>query len=96
MLYEVITEKVEPDRDKRELLVPLKPDIPAYLAQSAIRMARELKPDAIVTSTTTGKTGRYLAAHRSFFPVFVKCHSQRVVRELSLSFGIHPSRNNFV
>ncbi|MCK3685197.1 pyruvate kinase [Maribellus sp. YY47] len=86
-----IAEKVEPDRDKRELLIPLKPDIPAYLAQSAIRAARELKPDAIVTTTTTGKTGRYLAAHRSFFPVFVKCHSQRVVRELALSFGIHPS-----
>jgi len=86
-----IAREVEPDRDKRELLTPLKSDIPAYLAQSAIRAARELKPDAIVTSTTTGKTGRYLAAHRSIFPVYVKCHSDRVVRELALSFGIHPS-----
>lgn len=86
-----IAEKVEPDRDRRELMVPLKADIPAYLAQSAIRAARELKPDAIVTSTTTGKTGRYLAAHRSFFPVYVMCHSRRVMREMALSFGIHPS-----
>ena len=86
-----IAEKVEPDRDRRELMVPLKTDIPAYLAQSAIRAARELKPDAIVTSTTTGKTGRYLAAHRSFYPVFVMCHSKRVMREMALSFGIHPT-----
>lgn len=86
-----IAENVEPDRDRRELMIPLKSDIPAYLAQSAIRAARELKPDAIVTTTTTGKTGRYLAAHRSFFPVYIKCHSYRVVRELALSFGVHPS-----
>jgi len=86
-----IAENVEPERDRRELMVPLKTDIPAYLAQSTIRAARELKPDAIVTTTTTGKTGRYLAAHRSFFPVYIKCHSQRVVREMALSFGVHPS-----
>lgn len=86
-----IAREVEPDRDRRELMSPLKSDIPAYLAQSAIRAARELKPDAIVTSTTTGKTGRYLAAYRSIFPVYVKCHDQRVVREMALSFGIHAS-----
>jgi len=86
-----IAREVEPNRDKRELTIPRKTDIPAYLAQSAIRAARELKPDAIVTTTTTGKTGRYLSAHRSFFPVFIKCHSRRVVREMALSFGIHPS-----
>lgn len=86
-----IAKEVEPDRDRREILIPLKKDIPSYLAQSAIRAARELKPDAIVTSTTTGKTGRYLAAHRSNTPVYIKCHSQRVVREMALSFGIHAS-----
>lgn len=86
-----IAREVEPDRDKRELLIPLKSDIPAYLAQSAIRAARELKPKAIITSSTTGKTGRYLSAHRSIFPVFIKCHSDRVVREMALSFGVHPS-----
>jgi pyruvate kinase len=85
--------EVEPDRDKRYdiLIPPLKNEIPAYLAQSAIRAAKELKPKAIVTSTTTGKTARYLAAYRSIFPVYAQCHSQRVVREMALSFGIHAS-----
>lgn len=85
--------EVEPDRDKRYdiLIPPLKNEIPAYLAQSAIKAAKELKPKAIVTSTTTGKTARYLAAYRSIFPVYAKCHSHRVVREMALSFGIHAS-----
>lgn len=88
-----IAREVEPDRDKRYdvLLPPIKNEIPAYLAQSAIRAAKELKPRAMVTSTTTGKTGRYLAAYRSIVPVYAKCHSQKVVRELALSFGVHPS-----
>ena len=86
-----IAKEVEPDRDRRELLIPLKKEIPAYLAQSAIRAARELKPRAIITSTTTGKTGRYLASHRSNYPVYIKCHSHRVMREMALSFGIHAS-----
>jgi pyruvate kinase len=88
-----IAREVEPDRDKRYdiTIPPLKSEIPAYLAQSAIRAAKELKPRAIVTSTTTGKTARYLAAYRSIFPVYTKCHSQRVVRELALSFGVHST-----
>ena len=75
-----IAKEVEPDRDKRYdvILPPIKNEIPAYLAHSAIRAAKELKPIAIVTSTTTGKTARYLAAYRSNIPVYAKCHSQRL------------------
>lgn len=88
-----IANEVEPDRDKRYdiIIPPIKNEIPAYLAQSAIRAAKELKPRAIITSTTTGKTARYLAAYRSNFPVLAMCHSPRVVRELALSFGVHAS-----
>ncbi len=88
-----IVEETEPDRDKNSEIVlpPVHNDIPAYLAHSAIRTANELNPRAIVTSTTTGKTARYLAAYRTDVPVYAKCHSERVVRELALSFGIIPS-----
>ena len=88
-----IAKEVEPDRDKRYdvILPPIKNEIPAYLAQSAIRAAKELENCVIITSTTTGKTARYLAAYRSNIPVYAKCHSHRVVRELALSFGIKPS-----
>jgi pyruvate kinase len=88
-----IAREVEPDRDKRYdvILPPVNNEIPAYLAQSALKAARELNPKAIVTSTTTGRTARYISAYRSNTPVFAKCHSHRVVRELALSFGIIPS-----
>lgn len=85
--------EVEPHRDKRyDLLTPpIKNEIPAYMAQSAIKAAKELKPAAIVTSTTTGKTARFLASYRANFPVYAKCHSHRVVKEMALSFGVHAS-----
>jgi pyruvate kinase len=88
-----IAKEVEPDRDKRYdvIIPPIKNEIPAYLAHSAIRAAKELENCSIVTSTTTGKTARYLAAYRSNIPVYAKCHSHRVVRELALSFGIKPT-----
>jgi pyruvate kinase len=88
-----IAKEVEPDRDKRYdvILPPIKNEIPAYLAHSAIRAAKELENCSIVTSTTTGKTARYMAAYRSNIPVYAKCHSHRVVRELALSFGIKPT-----
>lgn len=96
-----IAEEVEPDRDKQAddvTLVPVENEIPAYLAHSAIRTAKDLNPKAIITATTTGRTARYLSAYRSNVPVYAKCHSRHVVRELSLSYGIIPSfleiRNN--
>ena len=88
-----IANEAEPDRDKRYdvILPPIKNEIPAYLAHSAIRAAKELENGTIITATTTGKTARYLAAYRANIPVYAKCHSHRVVRELALSFGIFPS-----
>ena len=88
-----IAKEVEPDRDKRYdvILPPIKNEIPAYLAHSAIRASKELNPRAIITSTTTGRTARYLSAYRSDIPVYAKCLSERVMRELALSFGVFPT-----
>ncbi len=88
-----IANEVEPNRNKQYdvILPPVNNEIPAYLAHSAMRTAQDLHPEAIITSTTTGKTARYLSAYRSDIPVYAKCHSDRVVRELSLSFGIIPT-----
>ncbi len=88
-----IASEVEPDRDKRYdvILPPANNEIPAYLAHSAMQTAKDLHPVAIITSTTTGRTARYLAAYRSDIQVYAKCHSERVVRELALSFGVMPS-----
>lgn len=88
-----IARQVEPDRKMNFEIVtpPVKHEIPAYLAQSAIRSAADLNPKAILTSTTTGKTARYLAANRPEIPIYAKCHFKHVMRELALSYGVYPS-----
>ena len=88
-----IARESESGKDKRnDFTIPaIHNEIPTYLAQSAIRAAKELKPKAIVTTTTTGRTAKYLAAYRSDVPVFAKCHSHYVVRQMALSYGIFPS-----
>lgn len=88
-----IARTVEPNRKQYEeaVMPPINNEIPAYLAQSAIRSARDLNPHAIVTSTTSGRTARYLAAYRPDIPIYAKCHSKHVMRELALSFGVIPS-----
>lgn len=70
---------------------PLKNDIQAYLAEAAIKASNELPVSSIIATTTTGKTSRYLASFRGSCPVFAKCHSMRVVREMALSYGVFPS-----
>lgn len=61
-----------------------------YLARAAVQAVEDLPVKAILTDTTTGKTARYLSAFRGQTPVYTKCYSVRVARQLALSFGIHP------
>lgn len=88
-----IARKVEPDCQKNfeKAMPPVHHEIPAYLAQSAIRSAGDLNPRAIVTSTSSGRTARYLSAHRPKIPIYAKCHSKHVMRELALCYGVFPS-----
>jgi pyruvate kinase len=63
----------------------------AFLAEAAVLASKELKVNAIVTDTLTGKIARYIAAFRGALPVYAKCHNGRVKRELALSYGVFPS-----
>ncbi|HOI48704.1 MAG TPA: pyruvate kinase [Prolixibacteraceae bacterium] len=88
-----IAEEIEASHDKRNdiTIPPVENEIPAYLAEAAIKASLELPAKAIVATTTTGRTSRYLAAYRGERPVFAKCHSMHVVREMALSYGVFPS-----
>ena len=80
------------DDNRNDVAKPsLKNDIQAYLAEAAIKASNELPVSSIIATTTTGKTSRYLASFRGSCPVFAKCHSMRVVREMALSYGVFPS-----
>lgn len=72
-------------------LVRVHNPITAALARSAVKTALDL-PDikAIVVDTLSGRTARYLSAFRSVLPVYSRCYNNRVMRELSLSYGIYP------
>lgn len=85
--------EVESSKDKRnDLSVPrLENEVSAFLAEAAVMSANELKVAAIITDTLTGKIARYISAFRSPRPVFAKCHTGRVKRELALSYGVFAS-----
>jgi pyruvate kinase len=85
-----IAAEVEASKDKRnDLSVPrLDNETSAFLAEAAVLASKELRVNAIVTDTLTGKIARYIAAFRGTLPVFAKCHNGRVKRELALSYGV--------
>ena len=63
-------------------------EIAAFLANVSVEASRELNIKAVIVDSQTGRTGRYLAAFRNNIPVYAACYDQRVVRELSLSYGV--------
>lgn len=88
-----IAREIEYSKDKRNdiTIPPLKNETTAYLAEAAILASTELKTTYIITNTLTGRTARYLAAFRGENPVYAICYEKRVMRELSLSYGVFPS-----
>lgn len=88
-----IAVEIEASKDKRNdiTIPPLKNEIPAYLAEAAILASTELKTDSIITNTLTGRTARYIAAFKGEKTVYAICYDKRVMRELSLSYGVFPS-----
>lgn len=85
--------EIEDSKDKRnDITIPqVKNEITAYLAEAAILASTELKTTSIVTNTLSGRTARYLAAFKGENPVYAICYEKRVMRELSLSYGVFPS-----
>jgi len=88
-----IASEIEASKDKRnDITIPqVKNEITAYLAEAAIQASIELKTTSIVTNTLSGRTPRYLAAFKGENPVYAICYEKRVMRELSLSYGVFPS-----
>jgi len=87
-----IAHEVELNRDLIPMsqVIPLNDEIPAFLSQSAINATQKLPTKAIITSTATGRTARYLSALRGINPVYAKCIDEHVMRRLNLSHGVYP------
>ncbi len=63
-------------------------DVTSFLAKQAVKSSSKLHVKAIITDSHTGRTARYLAAFRGTATVFAICYNQRVMRMLSLSYGV--------
>lgn len=76
--------------DSNRNLIRINNEITAALARVAVRMTTMLPIKAIVVDTISGRTARYLSAFRGGLSVYARCYDKRVMRELSLSYGIQP------
>ncbi|MBN1998909.1 pyruvate kinase [candidate division KSB1 bacterium] len=62
-----------------------------WLAKSAVSAALELNAKALIIETETGYSARVVSSYGGHIPVYAKTPDMRVVRELSLSYGINPT-----
>ncbi|MFV0437462.1 MAG: pyruvate kinase [Desulfopila sp.] len=65
--------------------------ITAYLAKAAVKAALRLNTKAIVADSVTGKSIRELAAYRGTNPIYAQVYNQKVMRQLSLSYGVYAN-----
>lgn len=63
--------------------------ITAYLAKAAVKAALRLNTKAIVADSLTGRSILALSAYRGDNPIYAQVYDQRVMRQLSLSFGVY-------
>ena len=63
-------------------------EVTSFLARQAVKSASKINVKAIVTDSHTGRTARVLAAYRGAIPVFAITTTERLARELSLSYGV--------
>jgi len=61
----------------------------AYLAKAAVKAALRLQTKAIVADSLTGKSILALAAYRGANVIYAQVYNRRVVRQLSLSYGVY-------
>lgn len=63
-------------------------EVTAFLAKQAVKSVARLNTKAIFTDSHTGRTARVLAAFRGASPVFAMTTTDRLARELALSYGV--------
>jgi pyruvate kinase len=65
-------------------------DVTDAIDESAVRLSRDLNAEGILTLSASGASARKLARYRPLTPIYAITHSERVRRQLTLSWGIVP------
>ncbi|MEA4997033.1 MAG: pyruvate kinase [Petrimonas sp.] len=77
---------------QNDIAVPYQPlddnEVTSFLAKQAVKSSDRLETKAIVTDSHTGRTARVLAAFRGKSPVYAITTTERLARELALSYGV--------
>jgi pyruvate kinase len=60
------------------------------VTESAVVLARDVGAKAILVASSTGNAGRLTSRYRPELPIFVGVHHPRVMRQMSLSWGVRP------
>ena len=68
----------------------IKPNITDGISHSACLMAGDLNATSIVTVTKSGRTARMISKYRPQSPIVGGSLSEKVCRQLSLSWGVIP------
>jgi pyruvate kinase len=63
--------------------------ITAYLAKAAVKASLRLNTEAIVSDSVSGKSILALSAYRSSNVIYAQIYDRRVMRQLSLSYGVY-------
>ncbi len=69
-------------------LEELKGTISECVSNAAVLLAKEVKADAILVLTRTGKTARMISRHRVSTPIIAATYSDKVLREMSIYWGV--------
>ncbi|MCK5822064.1 MAG: pyruvate kinase [Bacteroidales bacterium] len=84
-----VAHEVESQKERREFSISsINNEIAAFLANAAYQASLELPSKAVIVDSQTGRTARFLSAFRNKNTIHAACYSKRVMRELSLSFGV--------
>jgi len=60
------------------------------ISESVAKLARNLKSQAIICLTSSGKSARKLARYRTQSVIYAVTHDERIARSLSIAWGVQP------
>lgn len=60
------------------------------ISASVAKLSRNLKADAIIALTSSGKSARKMARYRTVCPIYAVTHDERVARSLTIAWGVQP------
>jgi pyruvate kinase len=60
------------------------------VTETAVVLARDVGAKAILVASSTGNAGRLTSRYRPELAIFVGVHHERVMRQMSLSWGVRP------